>query len=72
MVVAIAFKADLCVWIHTLKQGPHRGGGKHDSVKEKRNLTATSESVRTAGRFGPEAPTMCINSSYVTAFVFRK
>jgi hypothetical protein len=35
---------------------PHRGGGKRDSLQEKKKLEATSESVRAAGRFGPEAP----------------
>jgi hypothetical protein len=52
------------------EQGPHRGGGKRDSLQKKQNPLETSESVRVAGRFGPEAPTMYSNSSYVTAFVF--
>jgi hypothetical protein len=49
---------------------------KRYSLQEKKKLrllsdVRDSESVRAAGRLGPEAPTMCTNSSYVTEFVFR-
>ncbi len=56
---------------HSGTQGPHRGGCKRDSLQEKKKPEATSQSVRAAGRFGPKSPTICTNSSYVTAFVFR-
>ncbi len=53
------------------RQGSHPGGGKHGLFQENKKPWETSESVSVAGRFGPAAPTMCTNSSYVTAVVFR-
>ncbi len=56
------------MWYEHLLHFLHLGESP-STVMQKRKKTLLLSDVRVSARIGPEASTICTNSSYVTAFV---